>query len=164
VKLPVIGRIPWPVVITAAIFAVFALVLTRTTTGRYIYVVGGNARAAALSGVRVKGVKTLCFVLTSVLAAVSAFILISRLNSGQNNAGFGFELQVIGAVLLGGVSLAGGQGTLVGTLLAVLLLGTLNNGIVLLGINSSWQLAVNGLIILVAVLLDARRRRALGQD
>src|SRR3954468_19522441 len=164
VKLPVIGRIPWPVVITAVIFAVFALVLTRTTTGRYIYAVGGNARAAALSGVRVKGVKTLCFVITSVLAAVSAFILISRVNSGQNNAGFGFELQVIGAVLLGGVSLAGGQGTLIGTLLAVLILGTLNNGIVLLGINSSWQLAVNGLIILIAVLLDARRRRAVGQD
>jgi ribose transport system permease protein len=95
---------------------------------------------------------------------LSAFILISRMNSGQNNAGFGFELQVIGAVLLGGASLAGGQGTLVGTLLAVLLLGTLNNGIVLLGINSSWQVAVNGLVILIAVLLDARRRRALGQD
>jgi ribose transport system permease protein len=164
VQLPVIGRIPWPVVITAAVFAIFAVLLTRTTLGRYIYAVGGNPRASALSGVRVDGIKTLCFVITSVLAALSAFILISRMNSGQNNAGFGFELQVIGAVLLGGASLAGGQGTLVGTLLAVLLLGTLNNGIVLLGINSSWQVAVNGLVILVAVFLDARRRRALGQD
>ena len=141
------------------IFVVFYLVLNRTTLGRYIYVIGGNPRAAVLSGVRVKAVKTLCFVLTSVLAAVSAIILISRMNSGQNNAGVGFELQVIGAVLLGGTSLAGGQGSLIGTLLAVLLLGTLNNGIVLLGINSSWQMAVNGLLILLAVLLDARRRR-----
>ena len=164
VQLPVIGRIPWPVVITAAVFAIFAVLLTRTTLGRYIYAVGGNPRASALSGVRVDGIKTLCFVITSVLAALSAFILISRMNSGQNNAGFGFELQVIGAELLGGASLAGGQGTLVGTLLAVLLLGTLNNGIVLLGINSSWQVAVNGLVILIAVFLDARRRRALGQD
>jgi ribose transport system permease protein len=164
VQLPVIGRIPWPVVITAVVFAAFAVLLSRTTIGRYIYAVGGNPRASALSGVRVNGVKTLCFVITSVLAALSAFILISRMNSGQNNAGFGFELQVIGAVLLGGASLAGGQGTLIGTLLAVLLLGTLNNGIVLLGINSSWQVAVNGLVILIAVLLDARRRRALGQD
>jgi ribose transport system permease protein len=163
-QLPLIGRIPWPVVITAVIFAVFATLLTRTTLGRYIYAVGGNPRAAGLSGVRVNGIKTLCFVITSVLAALSAFLLISRMNSGQNNAGFGFELQVIGAVLLGGASLAGGQGTLVGTLLAVLLLGTLNNGIVLLGINSSWQVAVNGIVILIAVLLDARRRRALGQD
>jgi ribose transport system permease protein len=164
VQLPVVGRIPWPVVITAVIFAVFALILSRTTIGRYIYAVGGNPRAAALSGIRVNGIKTLAFVITSVLAALSAFILISRMNSGQNNAGFGFELQVIGAVLLGGSSLAGGQGTLVGTLLAVLLLGTLNNGIILLGINSHWQVAVNGLAILIAVFLDARRRRALGQD
>ena len=163
-QLPVVGRIPWPVVITAVIFAIFAVILTRTTLGRYIYAVGGNPRAAALSGVRVNGVKTLAFVITAVLAALSAFILIARMNSGQNNAGFGFELQVIGAVLLGGASLAGGQGTLVGTLLAVLLLGTLNNGIILLGINSHWQVAVNGFAILIAVFLDARRRRALGQD
>lgn len=164
VQLPGIGRIPWPVAITAVIFAIFTILLTRTTLGRYVYAVGGNPRAAGLSGVHVNGIKTLCFVITSVLAALSAFLLISRMNSGQNNAGFGFELQVIGAVLLGGASLAGGQGTLIGTLLAVLLLGTLNNGIVLLGINSSWQVAVNGLVILVAIFLDARRRRALGQE
>ncbi len=163
VRLPVIGRVPWPVLITAVIFVLFALVLTRTTFGRYIYAVGGNPQAAALSGLRVNLVKTLAFVLTSVLAALSAFILISRMNSGQNNAGFGFELQVIGAVLLGGTSLLGGQGTLLGTLLAVLLLGTLNNGIILLGIDSSWQVAVNGFVILLAVLLDARRRRAAGE-
>lgn len=163
VRLPVVGRVPWPVLITAVIFVLFALVLTRTTFGRYIYAVGGNPQAAALSGVRVNLVKTLAFVLTSVLAALSAFILISRMNSGQNNAGFGFELQVIGAVLLGGTSLLGGQGTLLGTLLAVLLLGTLNNGIILLGIDSSWQVAVNGFVILLAVLLDARRRRAAGE-
>jgi ribose transport system permease protein len=164
IRLPLVGRVPWPVVITAVILVVFSILLTRTTFGRSVYAVGGNPRAAELSGLRVHLIKTLCFVATSTLAAVSAFILISRLNSGQNNAGFGFELQVIGAVLLGGASLAGGQGTLIGTLLAVLLLGTLNNGIVLLGINSSWQLAVNGAVILIAVLLDARRRRVVGQE
>lgn len=163
-RLPGIGRVPWPVVITVLVFVVFAVLLSRTTFGRAVYAVGGNPRAAELSGMRVNLTKTLCFVATSALAALSAFILISRMNSGQNNAGFGFELQVIGAVLLGGASLAGGQGTLLGTMLAVLLLGALNNGIVLLGINSSWQLAVNGLVIMLAVLLDARRRRATGQD
>ncbi len=163
-QLPGIGRVPWPVVITILVFVVFAILLTRTTFGRAVYAVGGNPRAAELSGIRVNLTKTLCFVATSTLAALSAFILIARMNSGQNNAGFGFELQVIGAVLLGGASLAGGQGTLIGTLFAVLLLGALNNGIVLLGINSSWQLAVNGLVIMLAVLLDARRRRATGQD
>jgi len=113
--------------------------------------------------VRVNTVKTLCFVLTSVLAGLSAIILISRMNSGQNNAGVGFEMQVVGAVLLGGTSLAGGQGSIIGTLLAVLLLGTLNNGIILLGINSSWQMASNGMLIILAVWLDARRRRAMGE-
>jgi ribose transport system permease protein len=158
-----IGPIPWPVVIMAGIFIVFYLVLNRTTLGRYIYVTGGNPRAAVLAGVRVKSVKTLCFVMTSVLASLSAILLISRMNSGQNNAGVGFEMQVVGAVLLGGTSLAGGQGSIIGTLLAVLLLGTLNNGIVLLGINSSWQMAVNGLLILLAVWLDARRRKVTGE-
>lgn len=158
-----VGPIPWPVIIMAVIFVVFYLVLNRTTLGRYIYVTGGNPRAAVLAGVRVKSVKALCFIMTSVLASVSAIILISRMNSGQNNAGVGFEMQVVGAVLLGGTSLAGGQGSIIGTLLAVLLLGALNNGIVLLGINSSWQMAVNGLLILLAVWLDARRRKATGE-
>ena len=90
--------------------------------------------------------------------------MLSRLNSGQNGIGAGFELEAIGAVLLGGTSLYGGEGSMVGTFLAVLLLGTLKNGIVLLDINSSWQVAVTGLIIIIAVLLDARRRRRLGQD
>ena len=159
-----IGPIPVPVAIMVTIFIVFYLVLNRTTLGRYVYVTGGNQRAAVLSGVRVNTVKTLCFVLTSVLAGLSAIILISRMNSGQNNAGVGFEMQVMGAVLLGGTSLAGGQGSIIGTLLAVLLLGTLNNGIILLGINSSWQMASNGMLIILAVWLDARRRRAMGED
>ncbi len=158
-----VSIIPWPVLIMATVFIIFYLVLNRTTLGRHIYVTGGNQRAAVLAGVRVKVVKTLCFVLASVLASLSAMLLISRMNSGQNNAGFGFEMQVVGAVLLGGTSLQGGQGSLIGTLLAVLLLGTLNNGIVLLGINSNWQIAVNGLLILLAVLIDARRRRAMGE-
>jgi ribose transport system permease protein len=159
-----IGIVPWPVAIFIAVFIIFYLILSRTTFGRYVQIVGGNRRAASLSGVRVNLIKTLGFMLTGMLAALSAIILLSRLNSGQNNAGFGFELQVIGAVLLGGTSLQGGRGSLTGTLLAVLLLGILNNGIVLLNINSSWQLAVNGLIILIAVWLDARRRRRTGDE
>jgi ribose transport system permease protein len=158
-----IGAIPWPVAIMITFFVIFYLVLNRTTLGRQVYVTGGNKRAALLAGVRVPWIKLLCFVMTSVLAAVSAVILISRMNSGQNNAGAGFEMTVACAALLGGTSLAGGQGSIVGTLLAVLLLGTLNNGIVLLGINSSWQMAVNGLLILLALWIDARRRRATGE-
>ncbi len=158
-----IGFIPWPVAIMAFIFLIFYLLLNRTTLGRYIYATGGNRTAARLAGLQVNKLKLLCFVLASTLASLSAIILISRLNSGQNNAGFGFELQVVGAVLLGGTSLQGGRGSLIGTLLAVLLLGVLNNGIVLLNINSSWQTAMNGLVILFAIFLDARRRRKAGE-
>ncbi|HEY8476724.1 MAG TPA: ABC transporter permease [Chloroflexota bacterium] len=158
-------RIPWPVVIMVVVFVGAYLLLHHTTLGRAIYAVGGNRRAAELSGIRVNAVKMLCFVVASTLAAVSAIILLSRMNSGQNNAGFGFEFQVIGAALLGGTSLYGGQGSLVGTMLAVLLLGVLSNGIILLGIpeGSSWQVAVTGLVILIALYMDARRRRLAGE-
>jgi ribose/xylose/arabinose/galactoside ABC-type transport system permease subunit len=157
-------RIPWPVVVLAVVFTTFTLLLTRTTFGRYVYAVGGNPKAAALAGIPVNKVKVACFVLTSMLASLSAFMLIARMNSGQNNAGFGFELQVIGAVLLGGASLAGGKGTLVGTLFAALLLGTLNNGITLLGYNPNWQTAIPGIVILAAIFFDSVRRRATHED
>jgi ribose/xylose/arabinose/galactoside ABC-type transport system permease subunit len=103
-------------------------------------------------------------VLTGVLGSVSAIILLSRMNSGQNNAGFGFEMQVVAAALLGGTGLGGGAGSLVGTFLAVLLLAILNNGVVLLGIHSNWQMILNGGLILIAIFLDARRKHAAGLD
>lgn len=152
-------RIPWPVVIMAVLFVVFSLVLAKTTFGRSLYALGSNPEAAALSGIHVWRLKTICFVIASVTAGISAFMLIARMNSGQNNAGFGFELQVIGAVLLGGASLFGGKGSILGTFLATLLLGSLNNGITLMGYNPNWQWAVTGIIILVAVFLDSIRRR-----
>ncbi len=151
-------RIPWPVVIMAFFFVIFSLVLAKTTFGRSLYALGSNPQAAALSGIHVWRLKTICFIVTSVMAGISAFMLIARMNSGQNNAGFGFELQVIGAVLLGGASLVGGKGTILGTFLATLLLGSLNNGITLLGYNPNWQWAVAGFIILIAVFLDSVRR------
>ncbi|MCP4165056.1 MAG: ABC transporter permease [Chloroflexi bacterium] len=157
-----VGFIPWPVLLMIVVFAILYVIMSRTTFGRYVYAVGGNSRAAHLSGIKVQAIKTICFALAAGLAALSAIILISRMNSGQNNAGFGFELQVIGAVLLGGTSLQGGEGSLVGTFFAVLLLGILNNGIILLGIDSSWQIAVNGVLIVLAIYIDARRRRAMG--
>ncbi|MCA9858225.1 MAG: ABC transporter permease [Thermomicrobiales bacterium] len=152
-------RIPWPVAIMAFFFVLFSLIVAKTTFGRSLYALGSNPEAAALSGIHVWRLKTICFVITSALAGLSAFMLIARMNSGQNNAGFGFELQVIGAVLLGGASLAGGKGTILGTFLATLLLGSLNNGITLMGYNPNWQWAVTGIIILIAVLLDSVRRR-----
>ena len=165
---PLIGRgyvldVPVPLVIAALVFIAAGLLVRKTTLGQYIAVVGGNPDAGRLVGIPVRSVKLAMFVLTGVLSATSAFILISRINAGQNNAGFGFELLVVAAVLLGGTSLFGGRGTLLGTLFAVLVLGTISNGTVLLGISSSWQLAINGFVILLALFMDSRRRAALGE-
>lgn len=154
--------VPWPLLIAVGVFVVFVLLFRYATFGRYVAMVGGNPQAARLVGIPVGTMKLACFVIVGILSALSATILLSKLNSGQNNAGFGFELQVIAAVLLGGTSLFGGRGSLIGTGLAVLLIGTLNNGTNLLGISSSWQLVLNGLLIMLALLLDARRRSALG--
>jgi len=162
--LPILGDIRWPIIIMAVIAIVFSLLLTRTSFGRQVYATGGNPKAALLAGVPVDRVRTALFIITSVLAALSAFILIAKMNSGQNNAGFGFELQVIGAVLLGGASLRGGQGTMLGTFLAVLLLGVLNNGIILMGWDSDLIVPINGAVILLAVFLDALRRRLTGEE
>ena len=157
-----LGFAPWPVVIMLVVFIVSFLLLNRTTFGRFIFAVGGNPQAAKLSGVRVMAIKTSAFIFTGLMTSLSAIILTSRMNSGQNNAGAGFELAVVGAVLLGGTGLGGGSGTLVGTFMAVLLLAVLNNGIVLLGINSSWQIALSGLLIMIGMYLDIRRRKAAG--
>jgi ribose transport system permease protein len=154
-----IGPVPWPVALAALVFVVFYLILNRTVLGRHIFATGGNRQAAVMAGIRASRVKLLCFVCTGVAAALSAIILVSRMNSGEPKVGQGFEVQTLAAVLLGGTGLSGGEGSLAGTLLAVLLLGILSNGTVLLNINSSWQTAAVGMVILLAIWLDARRRR-----
>ncbi len=153
-----IGPVPWPVAIAAVVFVVFYLILNHTILGRHIYATGGNRRAAFMAGIHVSGVKILCFALTGTLAALSAIILVSRMNSGEPKVGDGFGWQALAAVLLGGTALGGGIGSLPGTLLAVLLLGLLDNGIVLLNISSSWQPAAIGVLIFLTIWVDARQR------
>ena len=152
------GPLPIPVIVAAVLLLVFYYVLHHTPAGRYLYAVGGNAQAARLAGLPVEGLKLAAFAISGVLAALSAFILASRLNSGQPNAGLGFELQVIAAVVLGGVSLSGGLGTLVGAGLGILILTVLNNGLVLLDVSSFYHDIARGTVIILAVYLDTRRR------
>jgi ribose transport system permease protein len=152
------GPLPIPVLIAALLFLLFHYVLHHTPAGRYLYAVGGNAQAARLAGLPVERLKLAAFALSGVLAALSAFILASRLNSGQPNAGLGFELQVIAAVVLGGVSLSGGLGSLVGAGLGILILTVLNNGLVLLDVSSFYHDIARGTVIILAVYLDTRRR------
>jgi ribose transport system permease protein len=159
-----LGPVPVPVLLAAVLFAAVYFVLHHTPFGRYVYAVGSNRDAAELAGLPVARIKVAVFMLGGVLAALSAFVLASRLNSGQPNAGLAFELQVIAAVVLGGVSLTGGVGTLVGALLGILILTVLNNGLVLLNVSSFYHDIARGCVIILAVFLDTRRRRSLDRS
>jgi ribose/xylose/arabinose/galactoside ABC-type transport system permease subunit len=155
--------VPVPLVVMAALFAVFWVVANRTYFGRSIYAIGGNAEASRLSGIPVTLTRTVLFGLTGLLAALAAILQTSQLGAGNPTIGRGVEFAVITAVIVGGASLYGGRGSLVGTMLGVLFIGVLNNGMVLLGVNSYAQYVANGLIVLVAVLLSTagpRLRRA----
>ena len=152
------GPLPLPVAVAAFFFAFFYFILHHTPFGRYIYAVGGNAEAARLAGLPVERIKVTVFAIGGSMAAISAFILASRLYSGQPNAGLGFELQVIAAVVLGGVSLTGGVGSLAGAIIGILILTVLNNGLVLLNVSSFYHDIARGVVIILAVYLDHRRR------
>ena len=156
-----LGPVPIPVLLAFLLFGVFYFVLHHTILGRYIYAIGGNIQAARLSGLAVDRTRILVFVIGGVLAALSAFILASRLNSGQPNAGLGFELQVIAAVILGGISLTGGIGTLGGAFIGILILTVLSNGLVLLNVSSFYHDIARGAVIILAVYLDTRRKQSL---
>lgn len=149
-----IAGVPVPVVIMLAVFAVFGYLLARTRFGRYVYATGDNTEAARLSGVRTDRVKILAFVISGVLAALAGFILTARLSTAEPTAGTGLELEAIAAVIIGGTSLAGGRGTLLGTLVGALVLGVIDNGMNLLDVSPFLQNVVKGLVILLAVFLD----------
>jgi ribose transport system permease protein len=150
--------------VTVALFLVAHFVLSRTTFGHRVYAVGGNAEAARLAGINVKRVVFATYVIAGLCAGIAAVILLGRLDSATPNAGTGTELQVIAAVVIGGTSLFGGKGSMVGTLVGVLLIGVINNGLTLLNVSSFWVQFVQGALIFLAVLLDSfntgRLRRA----
>jgi ribose transport system permease protein len=147
-------RIPAPVVIMLAVYLIAHFVLTRTKLGRYTYAIGGNEEAAILSGVNVRLYRTLVYGLCGGLSGLAAIILTARLNSAQPIAGIMYELDAIAAVVIGGTSLIGGEGTVFGTLIGALIMGVLRNGLTLLGVSSFVQQIVIGSVIIVAVLFD----------
>jgi ribose transport system permease protein len=148
--------IPIPVWISAGVVGMAILIMDKTAFGRYIYAIGGNEKAAFLSGIDVKGVKTKVYIWSGILAAIGGIMVTSRLDSAQPNAGTGYELDAIAAVVIGGTSLAGGKGSIWGTVLGAITIGILNNGLVLLGVSPFWQQIVKGLVILFAVIIDRR--------
>jgi ribose/xylose/arabinose/galactoside ABC-type transport system permease subunit len=151
--------VPVPVWIMLILAVATHIFLSSTATGRYIYFTGSNKEAAALSGIPVNRIKLLVFMLASTLAAVEAVIETSRMSTAQPAAGVGYELTAIGAVIIGGASFLGGEGTILGTLLGATLLGLIANGLVLLGVSSYWQTVFSGSIIIIAVALDIWRKR-----
>lgn len=146
--------IPYPVILMLAVFAIGIFVLSKTPIGRHIYGVGGNEEASRLSGVNVNAVKIFTYAFCSFLSGVAGLVLLSRTNSGQPAAGVGFEMDSITAVVLGGVSLMGGQGRLSLVIIGVLIMGVLSTGMLMCNINDYVQQVVKGMVLIAAVALS----------
>lgn len=149
-----LGKIPWPVIYMIIVVAVMAMLLNRTKFGRHIFAIGGNTKAAQFAGINIAKVKVLIYTLSGALAAFAGLVLTSRNSSMQPGLAEGAEMDAIAAVVLGGTSMAGGQGAIGGTVIGAFIIGFINNGLNLLGMNSFWQYIVKGIVILIAVYLD----------
>ncbi len=146
--------IPMPVWIAIIVVIVFAFIMRHTIFGRHIYAIGGNERASLISGIKVNRVKLIVYTLAGTLAGLAGLLVTSRLDSAQPNAGVSYELDSIAAVVIGGTSLSGGKGSVIGTIIGALIIGVLNNGLVLLGVSPFWQQVIKGIVILAAVIID----------
>jgi ribose transport system permease protein len=147
------------VIIMIVVYVIAHFVLRRTKLGRYTYAIGGNEEAALLSGINVRAYKTIVYGLAGMLSGLAAILLTARLNSAQPIAGMSYELDAIAATVIGGTSLLGGEGTVVGTLIGALIMAVLRNGLNLLGISSFIQQVVIGSVIILAVLIDMALKR-----
>lgn len=150
--------IPVPAITMFITFIILYVILHKTIFGRQTYAMGGNEKAAFISGIKVNKLKVCIYGLAGLMSALAGAILTSRLNSAQPTAGMSYELDAIAAVVLGGTSLTGGKGRIVGTLIGVLIIGVLNNGLNLLGVSSFYQQVVKGVVIIIAVLIDRKNK------
>lgn len=146
--------IPIPIIFLVLSCGACHLLLTNTVFGRYVKAIGGNEMASYVAGVRVNRIKLYVYMISGLFAALAGILLTARINTGQPNAGLGFELDAIAAVIIGGTSTRGGKGTITGTLLGVLFIGVINNGLDLINVSAYWQQVIMGGIIISAVVLD----------
>lgn len=158
-----IFEVPIPLILMLVMYLVLYWVLSQTRFGRYVYATGGNPEASRLAGVPINRILMILFVLSALSGVLSGFVLATTLGAAAPTVASESILTVIAAVILGGTSLFGGRGSIWGTLLAVMILGTLNNGLVLLNVSSFWQSVTQGVVLLLAVGLDQLRSRALGE-
>lgn len=154
-----LGHIPYPVIYMIIILIGIYFLMNKTKLGNHIYAVGGNRQAAIFSGISVKKVVLFVYTLSGLMASWAGIVLASRMASGQPATGVGYECDAVAAAVLGGTSMTGGAGKVGGMVLGALLIGMLNNGLNLLGVNSFWQYVVKGIVILVAVYIDIFRKR-----
>lgn len=151
----VLNVIPIPVIVMVVVFIFGIIFLSKTRIGRHIYGVGGNEEASRLSGVNVKKIKYLVYGVAGFMSSLAGVVLLARVNSGQPNAGQGYEMDVITGVVLGGVSMSGGQGKLIMVVVGVVIMGILTNGMTMLTINEYVQQFIKGLVLIAAVALDS---------
>ena len=149
--------IPIPVWILIIFFAIFLFVLKKTVLGRQIYATGSNSKAAELAGINTNNIKLIVYAVSGFMASLSGLILVSRLGSAQHTLGSGYELDAIAAVALGGTSMTGGRGKITGTLIGILIIAVLNNGLNIIGVSSYYQDVVKALVIFLAVISDRNR-------
>lgn len=154
-----IGVVPVPVIIMFIIAVIGHIFASRTLPGRNIYAVGNNERAAKLSGIRVDRIKIMTFMIMGALCALSSIIVSGQLNTAEPSAGAGYEMDVIAAVVIGGASLSGGEGSIVGVILGAAIMGVLRNSFVLLGVPSYWQVVAIGVVTVGAVAIDSLKNR-----
>jgi ribose/xylose/arabinose/galactoside ABC-type transport system permease subunit len=147
---------PLPIVIALGVVALFIWLTTYSKFGKRIYAIGGNEDAARLSGINVERTLVILYMLCGLTAALAGLVLSSRVGSGDPNIGVGFELQVIAAVIIGGTSLSGGEGRILGTAIGALIIGVLSNGLNLAGVEPFWQYVAQGLVLIAAVIVDSR--------
>ncbi|MCL4378180.1 MAG: ABC transporter permease [Actinobacteria bacterium] len=154
-----VGVIPVSVILMTLIAIAGAVFLKYSVTGRYIYAIGGNERAARLSGIRIENVRMLVFILTSALAAFAGIVMIGRLGTAEVIAGTGAEIDIIAAVIIGGTSLSGGKGSIIGSLIGAAIIGVLRNGFVILGLPIAAQTIGIGMVVILSVTIDSLRSR-----
>jgi putative multiple sugar transport system permease protein len=162
ISLSAFKGIPVTLVVLAALVLTYTVVANRTTFGRHIYAIGGNRRAAELSGIKTRWVDFYLFVNMGVLAALAGLIFTARLNLAGPKAGEGFELEAISAAFIGGAAVQGGIGTVTGAIIGGFIIGVLNNGMSIMGIGIEWQQAVKGLVLLLAVAFDVYNKNRAG--
>lgn len=153
-----VAYVPVPILVLLLVFLIGWTVLNYTTFGRYVYAVGGNEKAARTSGVSTRIIVGSTYVISGLLAGLAGIVLSARTTAALPQAGIGYELDAIAAVVIGGTSLAGGRGSLLGTLIGALIIGTINNGMDLMGVSSYYQQVLKGTIIVVAVIADQIRK------